>query len=183
MTTEATPTPALRNQGGPVTAAFVHRNFLDHSMEATAHNLDQFNPSPEVDSILEHLGRLADQLPACPVKRRMKVFINSAIQSNLREGNETREVSAVADRLVADLHDIEANGVRRALGPKAIARALREPLQTLRTPEGRAPRELAEATAAVRVVIRSVPRDQLLSDRVAHELAPRKAELLRGIVG
>lgn len=182
MSGEATHTETLRPQGGAVTATFVRKHFLDHSMESTAHNLDQFNPSPEVDSILEHLDELADQLPICPVKRRMKAFIRSAIQSNLCEGSECRQISGVADRLVADLHDIETNGVHRALGPKAIARVLRKPLQTLRTPDGRSARELADATAAVREVIRSVPRDQLLSDRVAHELAPRKAALLREMV-
>jgi hypothetical protein len=31
-------------------------------------------------------------------------------------------------------------------------------------------------------VVRLVPRDQLLSDRVAHELAPRKAALLRDVL-
>lgn len=171
-----------RNHGGSV-ATRLREEVLHPSMESTCHNLDQYDPSPEADSILEHLEVLVAQLPDGPTKSQIEKHLAAAIASNLREGGETRRVSGAADRLVAELRSIETNGVRRAIGAKSLARGLRAPLAILLDPAGRSASELVRARRQVFAVIGEIPAAQLRSRRLRHELAKRKFDLLQTMIG
>lgn len=156
-----------------VTAATVRRSALDPGMEARAYNLEQerlyYDPSPERDSLVEVID--TGCLQVVNLVRRL-------VDSNLREGQAEREFLGWADRFATDLRDHEVKG--NGLNAKAIARALRAPLRTLRSEAD--PAELAGAVRVIHRVLRSAPRSLVLAPAVEHNLGAASFALLREIV-
>ena len=158
-----------------VTAAVVRRRALDPGMEARAYNLEQerlfFDPSPERDSLVEVID--TGCLEVVNLVRRL-------VDSNMREGEAERAFLGWADGFATDLRAMELGGNGSKLTAKAIARALREPLRTLRSDA--TPAELAGAVREIHRVLRQAPRSLVLASAVEHNLGAASFALLREIV-
>jgi hypothetical protein len=161
-----------------VTSSAIDGAFLQPGMDARAHNLDQYNPSPGVDSQLERIRALALKLPPSPECEALMAEVEAAIASNLREAEAELSICGAADQLVTDLRHIERNGGNAALSAKAIARHLRAPLAHISSPEGVPVADLVNARNTLSEVVDGVPLLMLLSSAVEHELGAKKfAEL------
>jgi hypothetical protein len=121
-----------------VTAAAARRDLLEPALDARAHNLTQAqliaNPTPEVDSLLEHVHALGRDLPAS--QRRAHVhealrLIRDLFNSNRAEGECEQTIAGAADQLAAALR---AGTVERGWTVKRVARELRDPLAVLVNP-------------------------------------------------
>lgn len=164
----------------PVSAAAIERAFLAPSMDGRAHNLDQYDPSPGVDSSLERIRALALRLPPGSEREALIAEVDEAIASNCREAEAELAVSGAADQLVADLRHIERSGqAGTALGAKSIARALRQPLECMTHPDGRAVAELVAARDQLHRAVAEAPLLMLLSSAVERELGGEKFTALR----
>lgn len=161
----------------PVTAAAIDRAFLAPGMDARARNLDQYDPSPGVDSQLERIRALALRLPPGPEREALISEVDATILSNSLEGTEILGINGDADRLVTDLRRIERNSDQQALCAKAIARHLREPLRSL-VSDSSSTSERVTARRILLETIARVPRLMLLSAGVEHELGREKFALL-----
>jgi hypothetical protein len=171
--------PLLRSGASPISSAAIDRGFLAPSMDARAHNLDQYNPSPGVDSQLERIRALALRLPPSPECEALMAEVDEAIASNLREAEAELGLCGTADQLVSDLRHLERNRLADVLGAKAIARHLRPALECSLCPQGRSAGELTTARDLLRGVVAEVPRLMLLSAAVERELGKRKFAVLR----
>jgi hypothetical protein len=163
----------------PLTASAVDRAFLSPGMDARAHNLDQYDPSPGVDSQLERIRALALRLPPSLMREALLDEIDAAIASNRSEGHSILDISGAADQLITDLRRLEKNNGAKMLGAKAIARHVREPLAHLLNPQDCSPRELTDARRILLETIAEVPRLMLLSPTVEHELGRQRFAALR----
>lgn len=168
-----------------VTADHVRRAFLDPAMDARALNQDQarliYDPSPEVDSLLEVLGQVSPATDEC--RRHMKRAIAKCVKlglSNRGEGGLEARVAGAADQLTRELHGQQLQG-NSAIAAKACARMLREPLSAIACPPLGEPRRLIEAGRAVGEVFVRVPSEVLLSRAVEHELGVEKFALLSAL--
>lgn len=160
-----------------VNSATVRDRILGPALEARARNLEQYDPSPEIDSLLEELRARVQMLAVRRDREALLALIDEVIASNDLEGREELSVAGVADQLATDLADYERNGKHvpsDRLGCKAIARRLRDPLRLLADPAGRKPAEIVEASRVVRDTIKLVTQVQLLSPTVEHELGKKK---------
>lgn len=170
-----------------VTAAAVKRAFLWPSMDARAHNLRQAqlveNPSPEPDSLLEHLELLeSGRLSASSLPELVRL-VRDLGASNAAEGTHEVAIATVADGLVSDLRRLELVGRGpKAITAKSIARRLRSPLSHMAQPAAVDPSKLVDAAAAIAAVLRSVPALQLLAPAVEHELGETRFRLLAHLV-
>lgn len=164
-----------------VSAAALRTGVLEPAMDSLALNRHQFNPDPEVNSILEHLQVRLGSLPVSPLRTELMALTEAAIESNLREGSETMAVTGFADKLSAELHRIETAGAGEALSAKAVARRLRGPLETVRLASASA-RELTAAHQLIRATVADVPSTQLLSTAVKYELGKKKFAVLASYV-
>lgn len=169
--TEPTTTPAPRQHVG-VSANVVRAEFLDRSMEATARNLEQFDPSPEIDS---HLEWAIAHIQAGRSKQAIAA-IRAAIDSNRLEGTESRAISHTADQLCADL---ERMVVGQALGIKSLCRQLRPVLRAIDTGT---PAECADALLRWREIHGSVPCAELTRPGVRRELGVKLCRVLDRLV-
>lgn len=171
--------PLMRAGASPISSAAIDRGFLAPSMEARAHNLDQYNPSPGVDSQLERIRALALRLPPSPECEALMGEIDDAIASNLAEADAELGLCGTADQLVSDLRHLERNQLAESLGAKAIARHLRAALDCFLHPQGRPVVEMTAAREVVRAAVAEVPRLMLLSGAVRHELGEQKFSVLQ----
>jgi DNA-binding transcriptional ArsR family regulator len=169
-------------RAGQVSASAVERAFLEPSMEARVHNLDQYDPSPGIDSQLERIRALAHEFPPSSLREKLLAEVDAAIISNVREGREVLGIAGSADQLVTDLRRIEHGPNSQALGAKAIARYLREPLALLSSPEGTPAGDLVHARQRLHDAIDAVPLLMLMSPAVEHELGQTKYAGLVDIV-
>ncbi len=102
-------------------------------------------------------------------------MIDATIASNAQEADGELTICGVADRLVTDLRDRELNGAgTQALTAKGIARHLREPLRLVAKPAGCPSADLVDAGRTIGDAVARVPRMQLLSTAVEHELGAAK---------
>ena len=171
-----------------ITAAVAREQFLEPAMDARACNLEQerlvFDPSPQDDSVLEHLRGLAE-LADCDAERTHVLGLTTVTQqiavSNMAEGTFELRISSTADDVSRWLRDRELNQDGAVLGSKDIARALREPLRTLTSPRPGV-WDLVDAVRAVDEVLARVPSTQALSSTVRYELGERKFALLEQLV-
>jgi hypothetical protein len=84
------------------TAGDVHKHVLFEAMDARATNVRQtellYNPSPEVDSVIEHLVALEHKVgreALAPVV----TLIKELLQANLAEGQHEMAIAGFADRM------------------------------------------------------------------------------------
>jgi hypothetical protein len=176
-----------------VTAGVVERAFLEPGLEAVALNRQQqrllYDPSPAVDSALEHLlalWRLAGPPSSPQGSPDVAAHVTATLSlgrrlasSNAREREHVRAVCGEADRLTRDLRFAERVAADAGLSAKAIARQVRAPLTVL---EGRDPDDqwaVVDAVFALDLVFAAVPAAQLFSPAVRHELRGRRFALLR----
>lgn len=160
-------------------AALVRNNFLFPAMEAIAHNIRQFDDSPEVDSILEQLRvRVSTAIVEPELRDELLGLVEECIDSNRLEGVETKSVAKVADEVSADLHRRETAGVSKSLSADAIARALRDHCKIVRTPAGRTAKELTRSHLAIKQVFDDVPIAQVTAQAVLHQLGAKNSEIV-----
>lgn len=157
---------------------------LEPAMEVIAighsERSDLYDPSPELDSVLEFLLALPRDTPD---RAAAITWTSRALAKNELQISHGRTIAGYADELTRDHHDAECNGGATTLGIQAIARALRIPLATIAEPTARTSAdERLDAFAAIHAVVTAVPRAQLLSDGVRYELGIAKSAVLERIV-
>lgn len=167
-TAEPTAGKPSRPQVG-VSAQTVRTEFLWPAMEATCHNRDQWNPSPEIDS---HFERALHALLTGKSRVVVAAHMLAGIQSNHLEGEQVRTVSGAADLLAADLERIV---VGHALGIKALCRKLRPILKAI---DAGTPAEQAEALSGWRDIHRLVPCAELTRPGVRRELGKQLSAVM-----
>jgi hypothetical protein len=169
--------------------AAIRESFLDPSMEATAHNLDQFNASPEVDSILEFQEQALQQLiaeldqgsKAHRLAQRVRSFTHAAIESNHREGSENLFISGRADLAARTAQDQEANGTRRCPGAVRLSKQLREPLKVLASPGEHDVAAVIDARNVWRDIKGSVPLEAFRNPTLHRQLGVKLTAVLEGL--
>lgn len=124
----------------PTPSATALQPALGHVMDARLDNLDQeifvFDPSPDVDSALEHAAALLH----CPAQHRphhvaaLMTLLRKVLESNRAEGGHELQAAGYLDPLIKDLH---TQGQRSTLTVKQAAAHLRGPLQVIHNrPDG-----------------------------------------------
>lgn len=162
-----------------LTSAVVRSEFLDRAMESTAHNLDQFNPSPETDSILELLrDTINTKIFDLVLRQELMELVVAAIHSNRFEGIESQAIAAKADQVTTDLHRMETAGIKMAVSGKAVAARLRDPLKIVRTPAGRPAKEITDAHLSIKAAVAEIPAAQLTSRSARYELGAKNFRAL-----
>lgn len=161
-----------------MTAATVRRGILEPTLDAQALNATQArliaNPTPEVDSLVEHVTELA-RTATTEQRQHLHAILTltrELFQSNQAEGDLERTVAGAADHLTSELRNNELNADRAPAWPaRRIARMVRGPLADLLNPviadTGRALQELQQA-------LQQIPTTALLTVAVRHELGCRK---------
>lgn len=164
-----------------LTAATVKRNGLEPAMEIIAagqiEHYELFDPSPEVDSVLEYLLTLPQTIERDEAIARL----HRALHLNECQSAEARVIAGFTDETARRCRDDELNGVSKALTAKSIARRLRDPLVTLSSPTKFPTEDIIDASQIVGEMVGKVQSAQLLSPAVRHELGERKFELLQRI--
>lgn len=171
-----------------VTAATTRRTFLDPAMDAIALNREQqrlvYDPSPEVDSLLEHVNALAAAAPG--PTGTILALLRRFLASNQLEGDSERRIAAAADQLTRDLRRSELNSVaprpHAAIPAKRLARTLRGPLAAILSPADRDPLAFVAAVRRVDDAIRAVPTVQLLAPTVRRGMRAEQFALLELLV-
>lgn len=149
-----------------ITSALVRDGVLAPAMESLCHNLQQFDPSPEIDSDCERL-REALLLGDHDAAHR---YLDRIMESNLLEGELTGEAAENGDRLAADLHHRETRGEGIGFPTLAIVRRLRDPLKVVRKPSDHTAKELTFAHQIIKDTVREIPAGELLKASVRREL-------------
>lgn len=127
-----------------------------------------YNPSPETDSLAEHLVSLRAYGVPEPVVRRLLDLTRQALRLNAAEGVGERELAGRLEALAATPADV--------LGVKNFARALRPHLTTLRQGFD------LDAADAVHRLATAHP-DLLARPSLAHELGKGAHEQLMHLTG
>jgi hypothetical protein len=161
------------------TAATMKREGLEPAMEVIAvghsEGRDLYDPSPEMDSVMEYLAAQPKSLE----RDEMIARLAGAILKNDLQIEHGRTIAGFCDELTRLARDAEVSGVSEALSAKAVARHLREPLSRIGDSR-RSTVDLIDAFLKVSAATREIPHSQLLSSAVAHELGePRFALLSR----
>jgi hypothetical protein len=169
-----------------MSAQIIREHILAPALDGIARNHRQtriiVNPTPEIDSIVEHVTELIRT--AVPAQRpHLAALIGlcrDLLAENRAEGELERSVAGAADRLAVDLARAATVG-QKPLGARSAARELRAPLANLANPiiQGTA---RDTALAAVRGVVARSTRDNVLSNTVRHELGPKRYQLLADII-
>jgi hypothetical protein len=148
-------------------------------LDARALNLEQarllFDPSVEVDSLLELPAALLRAGAPAVLVSELSVLCRRVLESNLLEGERERVLAGVLDEQLAAIRVLPVAG---RLTAKGIARAVRGPLGVVLDGGGGDAVRYFRACCAVRDVVAAVPRAQLLAPAVRHELRERKFRLL-----
>lgn len=133
---DATAAPAARGLGQkpPLVTSQMLAGPRDRILEAQAENDLQekivYDPSPERDSLVEHLVALPrPDVDPVAVAADMTQLVRVWLESNRRERGHQHAAVAPLDSLTTLLH---AEGLRSALTIKDAARRLRDPLKTIR---------------------------------------------------
>lgn len=173
-----------------VPASLIRDRALAPVLDARAENLHQqrliANPTPQIDSICEHLHALA--ATATPAQRHhvreLVRLVRALAASNTTEGERETAVAGVCDQLAHDLRHAESAQRRaRTITVRSLARALRGPLDVLvhaRRHDGTA---YVAAVRAVEDVLRTVPSAHLLDNvSLRHELGLAKYDRLVALI-
>lgn len=163
-------------------AALIRDRVLHPTMEATAHNLQQYDPTPEDDSFLEHIRRRVNELPVSPLRTEILALVEANIESNVDEGSCVKATAGFADQLAQQLHRIETAGIAESISTKALTRKLRDPLKVVRCPAGRTAREITEAHMSIKDVVARHPSSQVLTDDVRRDLGEKLTVVLERYV-
>jgi hypothetical protein len=171
-----------------LTAATARRDYLHPSMDARGANTEQAhllrNDTAAVDSIAECIELLREHdLSEHPLFGYLVNLVERLIASNDAEGEFECRIAGAADTLVRELRRAELSGTSRALTAKAVARHLRAPLAVIDRGRGESAAARLDAFAAIHKIVCSVPRAQLQSPAVRHELGAAKADILDRLVG
>ena len=161
----------------PLTAATVKRQVLDPALEGIALNRQQerlvYDPSPEADSLAEHINALASQHPAeCAEMMRL---LTQLVASNQLERAEWAKPAGFGDEQVRHLRRAELDGGSQAVPTREVARALRGPLDALAEICDRV--SVEQAAVAMSLAVR-LPESQLLAPNVRRELGDRRTDRL-----
>ncbi len=137
-------------------------------MEATARNLVAVRSITGV----RFASRVGDR--SCPAGRGDQAItaIEAAIRSNQLEGDQSRSISGVADRLCADL---ERMVVGEAMGIKALCRRLRPILKAIDTGH---PSRKSTAIVQWREIHGRIPAVELARPGVRRELGVRLSAVM-----
>lgn len=156
---------------------------LDVAMTCRAHNIEQtaaiFNPTPEVDSLVEEIASLLRHGVDPTVVANLTTRCRQILESNVAEGNGEMHLAGVFE---AHIHRTLATPVLERATIKSLAARLRDPLGVIAsgTTDGIA---YFKACCAVRDVITSVPAGQLLTASMRHELRGKRYGVLADLVG
>lgn len=168
-------------------AAHVVRTALLGAMEARALGDAEarrlFNPDREVNSLAERIAALRGVVPVLQLR---EIFddLRVVIRLNSAQIQEDAQVCGQLDELAASLHrDATTTVAERALGIKALARALRPALGIIAVPGGHAAAEYVRAVRDVDRIVATTPRSRLLSLSVRHELGTGRHDLLCELAG
>lgn len=162
------------------------RPALDAILDARGENLRQarliFDPSPEDDSLIEHVVAL--MRPGADATARaaqMATLLRQLLTSNSREGEHERVAAGVLDALCAALH---TDGVRSALTVKAAATLLRPHLRVIDQAATTtvAALDYFQAACAIKDVIGQLPDAVLRGRGLRHELGERRHDLLLSLI-
>ena len=161
-----------------LTAATVKRHGLEPAMEVIAagefEREELFDPSPEIDSVLEYLLTL----PQTVERDESIARLRRALRLNECQSVEARIISGFTDELARRCREDELAGVSAAITAKAVARRLREPLAMIASPLLFGTDALIDASQIIGEAIGKVPSAQLLSPEGAHQLGAERFELL-----
>lgn len=165
-----------------VSHPFVVERFVDPSIEAmsiiAAELRALYNPSPELDSVIEHL--LAIEPSSDEEREHLQEIGRLVVHVAMLNGDEVdqlRVIAGAADTLACDLHAEERNGTSESLKAKAIAQRVRGPLDVLGEPADA--RAFVDAAWALRDLFDRVPEHRIFTEQVEHELGGRKFRRLR----
>lgn len=137
-----------------------------------------YNPSPEIDSLAEHVIAICRDYRV-PQDRARTVIADviAVLKLNEAEGRCHLDVAGQLDSLAHQLH---TDGLRTILGVKQIARRVRPALQTMA--EARTTlvpnREYVAAVRAVDDLFCEVPADRLFTASVESQLGKQPYALL-----
>jgi hypothetical protein len=161
--------------------------FLEPALDARALNLQQqaliANSTEEIDSLVEIVRSLArsarpDQRP---VVAALVTITRELARLNQAEGELQRQIAGAAHEFVSQMRSEELAG-RNALATKSVARALRSPLEILRSPEEHTEMELARARRDVLTIVDRVGPAVALHVGVRHEIGVGKYTTLVALV-
>jgi hypothetical protein len=169
---------------GTVSSTLLHgplASLLDAQVENEQQHLIVFNPSPEADSLVEHVVSLVrDGTDPVAAAERITPLLNQLVASNQRERAHQHDAARPLDNLTSFLH---VHG-HRGLSVKDAERRLRAPLKTIRA----ARTEVVDGTrffhasCQVKDVICELPTDTLrgktLRERLGNSLHDVLLDLL-----
>jgi CHAT domain-containing protein len=171
-----------------VPSSLLRDRVLNPTMDARAHNLHQArliaNPTPEIDSIVEHLAAIAETATDTQRGHVLELLrlVRDLAASNHAEGTRQQTVAGVVDRLAADLRRHETTA-RTSFGVQQLARALRKPLETIVNARGAGSAKYVTAVRQIEDVLRMVPATHLLDNvSLRHELGVAKYDALTRII-
>lgn len=168
-----------------VNADVLNARVVDPLLDARALNLQQqrliHNASPEVDSLVEHVRELARTVTVEQREHLAAILdlVRDLAESNTTEGDLQRAVVGAAEEMA---HEALDRRVRDALGVKAIANTLREPLGVIAHPDQHPAAAFMSAVDVVYDVLARVPAEKLTARSVCHELGIRKYTALVELV-
>jgi hypothetical protein len=184
--TGACHTDELKRTSQPVVTSQMLKRPLDQLVDAQFENDRQamlvFNPSPERDSIIEHLAAMVrDGADTATVKADLDRLVSELYASNQLERGHVHSSTGQIDLLHRTLHN---DGQRTSLPVKAAARMLRPHLRVI----GRAKTELVPAgeffpaSCAIKVVIGLLPSETLRGKFLRHELGAGPHDVLLSLL-
>lgn len=169
--TEPTNRPAAPAACGGVSAHLIENRILNPALDGQVVNLDQFNPSPEVDSHLEHV---LDALNSGDLERAKKHTL-AAIALNHVEGQMLRIIAGTADDAAATMRNVRSSVT--ALSGRRVVAKLTGPLGALLNGPD------AEAARVVVETVRVTPVSMLTSKQARHQLGKAKMAKLEEFLG
>jgi hypothetical protein len=95
------------------TAGEVRKHLLFPAMDATAVNAEEgrliYNPSPEVDSLVEHLALIRPYIPIAEFSKLL-TLVKQIMDANERESRLERQIAGFADQMSHAMRSLETNG-------------------------------------------------------------------------
>ena len=160
-----------------VSALVLRSGFVEPGMDGIACNQAQsrivFDPSPEVDSLVEALVAMRDGVDPGELLTAERLLVE-LLRVNRAEGDIWRAVTGRADALACELHRLEVTGAAPCgLATRALANALRAPLGVLCAPIVD-PIAAADAVRAVDRVTAVLPRERIVGGSLEHQLGGRR---------
>lgn len=142
-----------------------------------------FNPSPEVDSIAEHLAVAVQRGCKANGKRALELIVE-VIELNRKQRSRSLDFAGFADELARQIKDSEFNGdgEGKALPARALANAVRPHLRVIADADS-IDADVCAAFRAIHAHTAGVAKSQVLAPRVRKELGKGPFGLLSQIVG